>query len=179
MSDFIGRIAVPTVINSGETFPLTTQHPFGFSVEGPRDRASLRLARRQAGAAVLRRHWPAEVPVQASMWGRLPTCAAVGYRRSDRPIANRPQLTKLPHKVGSAARWRAGTVVGRAARHVRAVVAGGGRWNGRGRDRRRPGGSHPRHRRGDAVPVPGNSEQPEAVSRRCACFNTTSMAITP
>ena len=33
MSDAIGRIAVPTVINSGQTFPLTTQYPFGFSVE--------------------------------------------------------------------------------------------------------------------------------------------------
>src|ERR1039457_2481985 len=35
MSDIIGRIAVPTVINSGQTFPLTTQYPFGFSVERP------------------------------------------------------------------------------------------------------------------------------------------------
>ncbi|MGB7759602.1 MAG: hypothetical protein WBL61_07235, partial [Bryobacteraceae bacterium] len=35
MSDTIGRIAVPTVINSGQTFPLTTQYPFGFSVERP------------------------------------------------------------------------------------------------------------------------------------------------
>jgi hypothetical protein len=35
MSDFIGRITVPTVINSGQTFPLTTQYPFGFSVERP------------------------------------------------------------------------------------------------------------------------------------------------
>jgi hypothetical protein len=36
MSDTIGRITVPTVINSGcQTFPLTTQHPFGFSVERP------------------------------------------------------------------------------------------------------------------------------------------------
>ena len=35
MSDQIGRIAVPTVINSGQTFPLTTQYPFGFSVERP------------------------------------------------------------------------------------------------------------------------------------------------
>ena len=35
MSDAIGRIAVPTVINSGQTFPLTTQYPFGFSVERP------------------------------------------------------------------------------------------------------------------------------------------------
>jgi hypothetical protein len=33
MPDTIGRIAVPTVINSGQTFPLTTQYPFGFSVE--------------------------------------------------------------------------------------------------------------------------------------------------
>jgi hypothetical protein len=33
MSDTIGRIAVPTVLNSGQTFPFTTQHPFGFSVE--------------------------------------------------------------------------------------------------------------------------------------------------
>src|ERR1017187_10029167 len=41
------------------------------------------------------------------MWGRLATCAAVGYRRLPvadtgatlwvRPIANRPQLAKLPH----------------------------------------------------------------------------------
>ena len=35
MSDFIGRITVPTVTNSGQTFPLTTQYPFGFSVERP------------------------------------------------------------------------------------------------------------------------------------------------
>lgn len=35
MSDQIGRIAVPTVINSGQTFPFTTQYPFGFSVERP------------------------------------------------------------------------------------------------------------------------------------------------
>src|ERR1035438_5186327 len=35
MSDQIGRIAVPTVINSGQTFPLTTQYPFGFSVDRP------------------------------------------------------------------------------------------------------------------------------------------------
>jgi hypothetical protein len=35
MSDSIGRIAVPTVINSGQTFPLITQYPFGFSVERP------------------------------------------------------------------------------------------------------------------------------------------------
>ena len=35
MSDMIGRITVPTVINSGQTFPLTTQYPFGFSVERP------------------------------------------------------------------------------------------------------------------------------------------------
>ncbi|MGA2721577.1 MAG: hypothetical protein ABSG79_04105 [Bryobacteraceae bacterium] len=35
MSDTIGRIAVPAVINSGQTFPLTTQYPFGFSVERP------------------------------------------------------------------------------------------------------------------------------------------------
>ena len=33
MSDYIGRITVPTVTNSGQTFPLTTQYPFGFSVE--------------------------------------------------------------------------------------------------------------------------------------------------
>jgi hypothetical protein len=35
MSDTIGRITVPTTINSGLTFPLTTQLPFGFSVERP------------------------------------------------------------------------------------------------------------------------------------------------
>ena len=35
MPDSIGRITVPTVINSGQTFPLTTQYPFGFSVERP------------------------------------------------------------------------------------------------------------------------------------------------
>ena len=35
MPDTIGRISVPTVINSGQTFPLTTQYPFGFSVERP------------------------------------------------------------------------------------------------------------------------------------------------
>jgi hypothetical protein len=35
MPNTIGRIAVPTVVNSGQTFPLTTQYPFGFSVERP------------------------------------------------------------------------------------------------------------------------------------------------
>ena len=35
MPDTIGRIAVPTVVNSGQTFPLTTRYPFGFSVERP------------------------------------------------------------------------------------------------------------------------------------------------
>jgi hypothetical protein len=35
MSDTIGRITVPTVVNSGQTFPLTTRYPFGFSVERP------------------------------------------------------------------------------------------------------------------------------------------------
>src|ERR1700690_622374 len=35
MSDTIGRITVPTVINSGQTFPPTPQYPFGFSVERP------------------------------------------------------------------------------------------------------------------------------------------------
>jgi len=35
MPDTIGRIAVPTVTNSSQTFPLTTQYPFGFSVERP------------------------------------------------------------------------------------------------------------------------------------------------
>jgi hypothetical protein len=35
MPDTIGRITVSTVTNSGQTFPLTTQHPFGFSVERP------------------------------------------------------------------------------------------------------------------------------------------------
>jgi hypothetical protein len=35
MSDLIGRITVPTVINSAQTFRLTTQYPFGFSVERP------------------------------------------------------------------------------------------------------------------------------------------------
>ena len=35
MPDTIGRITVPTVTNSGQTFPLTTQYPFGFSVERP------------------------------------------------------------------------------------------------------------------------------------------------
>jgi hypothetical protein len=35
MSDTIGRITVPSVTNSGQTFPLTTQYPFGFSVERP------------------------------------------------------------------------------------------------------------------------------------------------
>jgi hypothetical protein len=33
MSDAIGRITVPTVLNSGQIFPLTTRYPFGFSVE--------------------------------------------------------------------------------------------------------------------------------------------------
>src|SRR5579885_1029539 len=33
MSDSIGRVAVSTVVNSGQTFPLASQHPFGFSVE--------------------------------------------------------------------------------------------------------------------------------------------------
>ena len=35
MSDTIGRITVPAVVNSGLTFPLTTQFPFGFSVDRP------------------------------------------------------------------------------------------------------------------------------------------------
>jgi len=35
MSDTIDRIIFPAVINSGQTFPLTTQYPFGFSVEHP------------------------------------------------------------------------------------------------------------------------------------------------
>jgi hypothetical protein len=35
MPDTIGRITVPTVINSGQTVPLITQYPFGFSVERP------------------------------------------------------------------------------------------------------------------------------------------------
>jgi hypothetical protein len=35
MSDIIGRITVPTVINSAQTFRLTMQHPFGLSVERP------------------------------------------------------------------------------------------------------------------------------------------------
>jgi len=35
MPDSIGRITVRTVVNSGQTFPLTTQYPFGFSVERP------------------------------------------------------------------------------------------------------------------------------------------------
>src|ERR1700691_4694282 len=35
MSGPTGRIPVPPVINSGQTFPLTTQYPFGFSVERP------------------------------------------------------------------------------------------------------------------------------------------------
>jgi len=35
MPDTIGRITVPAVINSGQTFPLTTQYPYGFSVERP------------------------------------------------------------------------------------------------------------------------------------------------
>jgi hypothetical protein len=67
------------------------------------------------------------------------------------------------HRIGP--QRRAGTVVGRPARHVRAAVAGGRRWQWDRGDRCRPGGSHPRCRRGDAVPVPGNSEQPEAVPR--------------
>ena len=33
MSDTIGRITVPTVTNSGQTFPLTTQYPFGSAVQ--------------------------------------------------------------------------------------------------------------------------------------------------
>src|SRR5580692_9925792 len=35
MPDTIGRITVPTVVNSGQTFPLTTQPPYGFSVARP------------------------------------------------------------------------------------------------------------------------------------------------
>jgi hypothetical protein len=35
MSDTIGLITVPTVINSGQIFPLITGYPFGFSVERP------------------------------------------------------------------------------------------------------------------------------------------------
>jgi hypothetical protein len=33
MPDTIGRTTVPTVLDLGQTFPLTTQYPFGFSVE--------------------------------------------------------------------------------------------------------------------------------------------------
>jgi len=33
--DQIGRVVVPAITNSGQTFPLTTQPPFGFSVERP------------------------------------------------------------------------------------------------------------------------------------------------
>jgi hypothetical protein len=35
MSDTIGRITVPSVLNSGQTFPLTTRYPAGLSVERP------------------------------------------------------------------------------------------------------------------------------------------------
>jgi hypothetical protein len=35
MSDIIGRITVPAVINSAQTFRLTMQYPFGLSVERP------------------------------------------------------------------------------------------------------------------------------------------------
>jgi hypothetical protein len=35
MSDTIGRITVPTVINSRQTFPLTTQYLFGCSSAFP------------------------------------------------------------------------------------------------------------------------------------------------
>jgi len=35
MPDTIGRIAVPTVTDSGQTLPLTTQYPYGFAVERP------------------------------------------------------------------------------------------------------------------------------------------------
>jgi hypothetical protein len=65
MSDTIGRINVPTLINSGQTFPLTTQYPFGFSVELPVIVQSLRQPQRQAGAAFLRRDRPAQVSVQS------------------------------------------------------------------------------------------------------------------
>jgi hypothetical protein len=65
MSDTIGRITVPTVINSGQTFPLTTQYPFGFTVERPvivHRFGSLDAKQEQR---VLRRHRPAQVSVQA------------------------------------------------------------------------------------------------------------------
>jgi hypothetical protein len=50
----------------------------------------------------------------AVVWGRLAACAAVGYRRcpvqrSSWPIANRPQLAKLPHN-GRAPRLPADTL---------------------------------------------------------------------
>jgi hypothetical protein len=33
--DQLGRVVVPAVVNSGQTFPLTSQYPFGLSVERP------------------------------------------------------------------------------------------------------------------------------------------------
>jgi len=42
MPDTIDRIVVLGVINSGQTFPLTTQHPFGFSVQRPGVQCSYR-----------------------------------------------------------------------------------------------------------------------------------------
>ena len=61
--------------------------------------------------------------------------------------------------------WRLRPGVVRPTRHVRAAVADCGRRKRRGRDRRRQRDGHPRNRDRDAVPVSGNHQQPEAVSR--------------
>jgi hypothetical protein len=53
------------VTNCGQIFPLTTRYPFGFSVERPMIVHRFGSLDRQAGAAVLRRDWPAPVSVQA------------------------------------------------------------------------------------------------------------------
>jgi hypothetical protein len=66
MSDIIGRITVPTVINSAQTFRLTMQHPFGLSVERPVIVHRLGSLDAKLGAAVLRRDRPTQSSVQAA-----------------------------------------------------------------------------------------------------------------
>jgi hypothetical protein len=66
MSDTIGHITVPTVINSGPDIPLTTQYPFGFFVERPV------IVHRFASLAVLAfdQPTPIVVMVEGAKWWR-------------------------------------------------------------------------------------------------------------
>ena len=74
MPDSIGRIAVPSVtlstggagLQGTQIFPLLTQPPFGVSVARAVITHRFGSPRRQAGAAILRRHWPAHIPIQAA-----------------------------------------------------------------------------------------------------------------